>query len=125
MIDGAKRVPYHRMARSIREELREQNIKNAKDVDAFFNTIATNFLADVSQFRSSVDGDFRSVFPNLYKDLIEYIKTCIDHSSSELFREHVSGESVTSGPLAKSMVPKGRRYSNLHLARRSSDCPRH
>jgi hypothetical protein len=92
MIDGAKQVPYHRMARSIREELREHTIKNAKDVDAFFNTIATNFLADVSQFRSSVDSDFRSVFPNLYKDLIEYVKTCISHSSSELFREHVSGE---------------------------------
>jgi hypothetical protein len=95
LINSARLVPYNRMARSIREELRKQHIRNAEDADAFLNTIATNFLADVSQFRSGANCAFSSAFPNLYKDLIVYVKTHVSHpsdkSTSESFSVHLSG----------------------------------
>ena len=39
LIDSAKLVPYNRMARSIREELRKQHIRNAEDADAFLEGV--------------------------------------------------------------------------------------
>ncbi|HEY4034984.1 MAG TPA: hypothetical protein VGL94_13575 [Ktedonobacteraceae bacterium] len=95
MINNAKQVPYNRMARSIRQELRNPTIQDVKDADAFLNKLATNFLADVSEYRSSTSSAFSNAFPNLYKDLIEHIKTSIgdlnDNSSLALFHEHLSG----------------------------------
>ncbi len=85
------------MARSIRQELRNPTIQAVKDADAFLDTLATNFLADVSEYRSSTNSAFSNAFPNLYQDLIAYLQTRIGHlnknSISERFREHLSGES--------------------------------
>ncbi len=86
----ARLVPYYRMARSIRKEIRNQTVRNDSAPEGFLSTITEEFSRNVSEFRADSKCNFSGNFPKLYEGFIQYLKkvpignTLVEHFEKRL-----------------------------------------
>jgi hypothetical protein len=74
MSDTTTFPPYNRMARFIREELRNSTIRDDASAERFLYTIATGFVKNADTFHLKSGSGFSYVFPNLSQEFQAYME---------------------------------------------------
>ncbi len=98
MSKDATRVPSHRMARSLRQELRNPTIHDDASAERFFNTIATDFVKNVKTFHLKSIDKFIGFFPYLSQEFQAHMKKRnVSIPMTERFERLLSGDYAPSG----------------------------